>query len=279
MSAHFRAFSFVDRILDVEPGKSIRGQYLIPPALEDFPSSLVPEAVGQCAAWSAMAAIDFSHRPVAGIAGRVELLAPVRPGQVLELSAEIESADTESVAYGGAAHVEGVLVARLQDCVGPMVPMEEFDDPAAMRERFRLLKSTGATPGAFGGVPSLELEPIPGDPGQVARSVLKVPADAPFFGDHFPRRPVFPGTLLMHANLQTAALLVAELGAPTGAIWLPKVVSEVKIRTFIAPGSTLALEAKLTERSASALTVEVESRINNRLIGSAEVLFMPGAPT
>ena len=38
-----------------------------------------------------MAAVDFERRPIAGIAGRIELLSPVRPGQVLELSAEIET--------------------------------------------------------------------------------------------------------------------------------------------------------------------------------------------
>ena len=136
MDEHFRAFSFVDRITSVEPGVRIRGSYAIPPDLDSFSHSLVAEAVGQLAAWAAMAAVDFKRRPVAGLAGRIELLAPVRPGQMLELAAELETVDTEAVAYGGTASAEGVPVIRLEHCVGPMMPMEDFDDPQAMRERF-----------------------------------------------------------------------------------------------------------------------------------------------
>jgi hypothetical protein len=87
MGEHFCAFSFVDRITSLKAGASIRGCYTIPAKVEAFPTSLVAEAVGQLAAWAAMSAVDFSHRPVAGIAGTIELLSTVRPGQVLELAA------------------------------------------------------------------------------------------------------------------------------------------------------------------------------------------------
>ena len=50
MEDHFRAFSFVDRIASVEPGVRIRGHYAIPSGLNEFPASLVAEAVGP-AAW------------------------------------------------------------------------------------------------------------------------------------------------------------------------------------------------------------------------------------
>ena len=105
MDEHFRAFTFVSRITSVEPGVRIRGTYAIPPDVGPFPHSLVAEAVGQLAAWSAMAAVDFKYRPVAGLAGNIELLSPVRPGQTLELAAELETADTEAVVYGSAARL------------------------------------------------------------------------------------------------------------------------------------------------------------------------------
>jgi 3-hydroxymyristoyl/3-hydroxydecanoyl-(acyl carrier protein) dehydratase len=274
MDGHFRAFSFVDRITGVEPGVSIRGRYAIPMAVDAFPASLVAEATGQLAAWSAMAAVDFTHRPVAGIAGRIELLSTVRAGQVLELAAEIESVDAETVGYAGTAHAEGALVVRLQDCVGPMVPVEEFDDPQGLRSRFALLRASGVPPGGFGGMPALDLERNDGEQGQRARAILRVPADASFFADHFPRQPVFPGTLLMHAHLQIAALLVAEVPCRGGAEWIPRVVSDVKLRTFIAPGEALNLEAKRTGHSGGSLIMAVESRNNQRLVGSAEIEFV-----
>ena len=218
MDDSFRAFSFVDRILSCEAGVRIRGRYGIPAGIEAFPASLVAEAVGQLAAWSAMATVDFQRRPVAGIAGGIELLGDVRPGQTLELAADLESADTEAAAYGGSASVDGIPVLRLTHCVGPMVPMEEFDDPAVVRSRFGVLCGEGARPGGFGGLPSLPVERSGGEAGKIARATLCVPASARLFADHFPRRPVFPGSLLMHANLELAAHLVNEITqAPAGA--------------------------------------------------------------
>jgi 3-hydroxymyristoyl/3-hydroxydecanoyl-(acyl carrier protein) dehydratase len=214
MDESFRAFSFVDRILSCEAGVRIRGRYGIPAGIEAFPASLVAEAVGQLAALSAMAAVDFQRRPVAGIAGGIELLGEVRPGQTLELAADLESADLEAVAYGGSASVDGVPVLRLTHCVGPMVSMEEFDDPVAVRARFGVLSAEGARPGGFAGLPPLIVERTGGESGKVARATLCVPASARIFADHFPRRPVFPGSLLMHANLELAAHLVNEITVP-----------------------------------------------------------------
>jgi 3-hydroxymyristoyl/3-hydroxydecanoyl-(acyl carrier protein) dehydratase len=273
MDGHFRAFSFVDRIEAVEPGVRIRGRYQIPPGIPEFPGSLVAEAVGQLAAWSAMAALDFKVRPVAGLAGRIELHSDVRPGQELELAAEIETAEMDAVAYGGTACADGKPVATLEHCVGPMMPLEEFDDPAAVRERFHFLCKTGATPGGFAGVPAFALEPGDAEPGRAKRATLRVPAEAPFFADHFPRRPVFPGTLLMHANLRLAAALAAEIPAPAGVRWRMASVSDVKLRAFTPPGEVLGLEAKPADAAVEALEIVVETRNGKRLVAGGRVQF------
>src|SRR5436190_14589659 len=103
MDQHFRAFSFVDRITAMVPAQTIAGAYAIPEAISNFPASLVAEAVGQLAAWAAMASTNFQRRPVAGLAGKIELLGPVLPGQILQLSAQLQSVDNDAVAYGGVA--------------------------------------------------------------------------------------------------------------------------------------------------------------------------------
>jgi 3-hydroxymyristoyl/3-hydroxydecanoyl-(acyl carrier protein) dehydratase len=279
MAEHFRAFTFVDRITSVQSGTRVQGGYVIPPGLTAFPGSLVAEAVGQLAAWAAMAAHNFERRPVAGLAGRIDLLAPVRPGQVLELAADLETADEDAVAYGGSARADGVPVIRLQDCVGPMVPVDEFDDPQALRDRFAVLSGSGAAPGAFGGLPPLTLDHTNGDPGQSRRAILQVPESASFFADHFPRRPVFPGSLLMHMNLQLAVALAAEVAPPSiRARWTPRTVLDMKLRAFIAPGESLAIEAKLSDRSDDSAALAVETRRGNEIVGSARVLFVPEEP-
>jgi len=278
MDGHFRAFSFVDRITRLEPGRRIGGTYAIPPVVKEFSSSLVAEAVGQLAAWAAMAAVDWSHRPVAGIAGTIQLQGNVGPGQVLELAAELESVDVDTVGYSGSAHVGGVSVIRLVDCVGPMVPLEDFDEPQSVRERFNLLRADGASPGGFAGVDTLDVERCGGEPGQSTHSKFRVPTDAPFFADHFPRRPVLPGTLLMQAHLKAAGALAAEVSLGSGS-WVPRIVSDVKLRTYIAPGAVIDLMAARTGLTESTLVVSVESRIGPRLVSSAEVLFQREART
>ena len=274
MDDHFRSFSFVDRIVPVQRGAPISGSYTIPANLDTFSLSLVGEAVGQLAAWAAMAAVDFKCRPVAGIAGKIELLSAVKPGQLVELSVHMESVDEEAAAYDGSARLGGVPVIRLEHCVGPMVPVDEFDEPRALRERFSLLCGAGANPGVFPGLPPLPLQPDCGEAGQWKRATLQVPASAPFFADHFPRRPVFPGSLLMESSLKLAACLAAEIPPPVrGGAWTIHAVSDLKLRTFIAPGATLELEARLQECSESASVLSVETRGNGRVVGAARVML------
>jgi len=280
MDAHFRAFSFVDRIHSVQPGTNIRGDYVIPDGLAAFPVSLAGEAVGQLAAWAAMAAFDFKRRPVAGLAATIELFGPLRPGQRLELAAELETLDGEAAAYGGTAQVDGVPVIRLQHCVGPMLTADEFDDPAALRERFTLLRGDGAVPGAFGGLPSVALNRAEGEPGQSLESTLQVPMAAPFFGDHFPRRPVFPGTLLMHANLELAATLARDLPPPAGGgRWITRRLSDVKLRAFTPPGETLAITARVIQLASESAILGVETRKGRKIVSTARVLFLPDSPS
>jgi 3-hydroxymyristoyl/3-hydroxydecanoyl-(acyl carrier protein) dehydratase len=280
MDEHFRAFSFVDRIHSLESGVRICGSYTIPDGVAGFADSLVAEAVGQLAAWAAMIAVDFKYRPVAGLAGNIHLLSQARPGQMLGLTAELESVDAEAVAYRGAAQADDGPLIRLDDCVGPMMPVEEFDEPQALRDRFELLRGSGASPGAFGGVPSLALDQNGGEPGQSIRAMFRVPLSAPFFADHFPRRPLFPGTLLMNANLELASSLAGQFPAPAaGRRWMLRGVSDVKLRAFTSPGETLEIEARLNQLSGDAATVNIESRNGKRVISSARArLALEGIP-
>ena len=262
----------------VQPGVSVRGTYAIPATLRDFHSSLVAEATGQLAAWCALPAVDFKMRPVAGIADRVEVLAPVHPGDTIELAAEIESVDKDAIAYRGTASVEGSPVLHLHHCVGPMLPTEDFDDPQALRDHYALLCGAGARPGGFEGVPDLDLEDVNGEEGKTLRAKLRVPTKAAFFHDHFPRKPVFPGTLLMRSKLRLVSLLAAEipLSQPGGG-WRLQDITGMKLRAFIEPGELLELEAKLMESKEDSLTIAVEARRGQKLAGAAQALLRPGS--
>jgi len=271
MADHFAAFSFVDRIIEHEPGRRARGRYVVPATIAAFPSCLVAEAVGQLAAWVAMAHIGFRGRPVAALANETRFHGDVAPGGTLLLAVDIESCDEHAVAYAGRAWVDGAEAIELVDCLGPMLPVEEFDSPAAMAERFELIRGAGAPPGRFRGVDAPHVRRMAGTPGVSASATLLVPESAPFFGDHFPRRPVFPATLLLDSQIRLALEVAAEATHwPAGTRPAPSRMTHVKMRSFIPPGATLALDAELAPREAEA-TLKLSARLDDRIAATARL--------
>jgi 3-hydroxymyristoyl/3-hydroxydecanoyl-(acyl carrier protein) dehydratase len=273
---HFAAFSFVDRITSFEPGTRARGVFAIPADIPAFPSCLVAEATGQLAAWVAMKQVGFRGRPVAALANETHFHRDVAPGDTLELAVEIESCDDEAVAYAGRATCNGEPVIELVDCLGPMLPVEEFDSPAALAERFLLLRGAGAPPGRFRGVALPDAVRGDGVPGETLAATLEVPAAAPFFADHFPRRAVFPATLLLDIQIRLALALAGQApDLPAGSVPVPVRMTHVKMRSFIPPGSVLALDAKRTPLGDGAGRIALGARIDERAVASARFEYAP----
>src|ERR1700730_5207091 len=242
MVDHFSAFTFVDRITQLTEGKSARGVFAIPPRVRDFPSCLVAEAVGQLAAWVSMSRIGFRGRPVAALATETRFHRDVQPGDTLELGVEIDDCDEHAVAYSGWARVGGATGIELPDCLGPMLPVEDFDSPDDMREHFLLLCGDGAAGGAFDGIDPAPMAVTARVQGESVRANLQVPRHARFFADHFPRNPVFPATLLLDSQIRLATTLAREVIGHTGAP-VPARMTHVKMRSFIAPGQLVELNA------------------------------------
>jgi len=274
MGGRFSAFSFVDRITDVVPGVRVRGIYHVPAAVRAFPAALVAEAVGQLAAWASMAALEFRRRPVAGLARDTRFLRGVGPGDVLELEADLESCTNDDVAYCGRATTGGAPVIVLEQCLGPMLPAEDFDAPERLRSDYALLCGAGAPPGRFGGLPDFDLECTESVAGERVKARLRVPAAAPFFDDHFPRRPVFPATLLLNAQIHLASELAREALTPD-AVRAPAATRmlDVKVRTFIPPGQLLEIAAERVAADAGGFTAKLSARADGKPVATARVEF------
>jgi len=281
MTDHFAAFSFVDRITEHDPGRRARGLYAVPADVPAFPSCLVAEAVGQLAAWVAMAHIAFRGRPVAALANETRFRSDVTPGDTLELAVDIESCDDDAVTYAGRARIDGNDVIELVDCLGPMLPVDEFDSPTAMAARFDLIRGEGAAPGRFRGVPLPHVVRTGGVAGVSASAILHVPESAPFFGDHFPRRPVFPATLLLDAQIRLALEVAAEATHwPAGTRPAPFRMTHVKMRSFIPPGALLDIYAEMAPPQSGSAVVKLTARMSGKVAATArlEVSAKMGQP-
>jgi 3-hydroxymyristoyl/3-hydroxydecanoyl-(acyl carrier protein) dehydratase len=271
-------FLFVDRITELVPARSARGYLAIAPQPLALPAWLVVESIGQLAAWVAIAHTDFRARPVAALAGEVVVRQPIEPAARLELSVQVDRCDANAVAYRGTACIAGEPVGRLARCVGPMLPMPEFDDPAAVRRRFELLRGDGAPPGDLTDAVAIPLRTVSleGVRGRSRRAELRVPAAAPFFDDHFPRKPVFPATLLLESKRRLAASLAAEaLRAPRASDLSQVGVRNVKVRAFTAPGQTLELLAEVRSLEPDRVDIAVTATANGMRVSSARFEIAP----
>lgn len=275
---HFAAYSFVDRIVEFEPGRHARGTFAIPAALREFSPALVAEAVGQLAAWVAMDHIDFRGRPVAALATETRFRDDARPGETLDLEADLFDCDDDAVAYNGRASVAGRPVIELVDCLGPMLPVADFDAPDAMRARLALLRGGGAPSNRFHGIGPLPIDVTRRVPGVELRATLAVPASAAFFADHFPRRPVFPATLLLDTKLRLAVDLAREAQAMRGAEPRAVRMTHVKMRSFIVPMQRLDIAVDLAPGENGAVKAMLSARTDDRLVATARLDLARAVP-
>lgn len=267
-------FSIVDRITEIEPGTRARGHFTVPQDAPHLSPWLVAEAVGQLAAWAAMAKMDFRIRPVAGITGEVKIFQTVVPTARLNLEANLESCESDAVLYGGRGHVGGDPIIELNRCVGPMLPMEDFDDPDVVRHYFELLCGEGAPFPGFSsdGIPSPEVTLIDHDPGKRTRAEMRIPESAQLFADHFPRKPIFPGTLLLHAQVQLALRIALEAIDPSKSTLLrPTRISNVKLRSFVDPGTALEMSAEVIATSPDSVTLALGAEAGGQRVSTARM--------
>lgn len=267
-------FLFVDRITEIEPGKNACGEFSIPAGLPYVPGWLVAEAVGQLAAWAAMARLGFRARPVAALAGEVSLTGVGRGGSLLSLSAQLNRCDDGVVSYSGIADLDGSQIGGLRRCVGPMLAMEEFDDAKSVERRFALLCDGGTRGHArAASLPiGLPLTVTGGRSGITCIAQLEVPEKADFFADHFPRRPVFPATLLIDAQSRVASQLAAEaLGVADSAGVTVRRVRNVKVRAFTSPGQVLEITAEVRNSRPDALDIGVVAEAQGKRVATASV--------
>jgi 3-hydroxymyristoyl/3-hydroxydecanoyl-(acyl carrier protein) dehydratase len=266
------SFSFVSRITAIEPGRWARGEFVPPPQLGAVPRWLAAEAAGQLAGWVAMAHCGFRRRLVAAIVGVVKIGRDGRAGETLELEVEVQERERATVTYRGSAHAGGRRVTELGRCVAPMLAMEEFDDAEAVRRRFDVLCAEGIVENTFDDpFERLRVEPLERREPQALEARLVIPTAAPFFSDHFPRRPVLPATLLTEALVRLALAQAHRAVGGDASLLEARSIRHVKVRAFSPPGHVLLLAARVRDVSEQAVDLAVSARSESRVVATAQV--------
>jgi len=77
----------------------------------------------------------------------------------------------------------------------------------------------------------------------------RLDAEAPYFRDHFPGRPVLPGVLATEALLQAGRVLLSGQFAG-GERWVLGSARAIRFSRFLEPGQWMVCDVKLLEASA-----------------------------
>ena len=113
--------------------------------------------------------------------------------------------------------------------------------------------------------------------GRTAEAIKNVALSEDFFDDHFPRRPVMPGVLMIEGMAQLAGLLLeASLTAAHNcdAKALLTVLERTKFREMVRPGDTLTYRASVISVNRNGGKASAEALCNGRVVVTTGMVFV-----
>jgi len=112
--------------------------------------------------------------------------------------------------------------------------------------------------------------------GARAEATKNVALSEDFFDDHFPRRPVMPGVLILEGMAQVSGLLLeASLRARCGkdAKAVLTVLERTKFRDLVRPGDTLTYRAEVVSVNEAGGKARVQAVRDGRTVTETEMVF------
>ncbi len=99
----------------------------------------------------------------------------------------------------------------------------------------------------------------------------------PFFQGHFPEPLplLMPGTLILEAMAQTAAILISKEHTPGYLVGVDK----ARFKHPVIPGDQLILQARALRKKNGLLKAEVQASVNDKLVATATMTVMRNKET
>lgn len=114
------------------------------------------------------------------------------------------------------------------------------------------------------------------EPGLRAEGMKNVALSEDFFDDHFPRRPVMPGVLILEGMAQLGGLLLeASLQEKydQSAKAIVTVLERTKFRIMIKPGDSLLYRTEVMSLNEAGGKVKATAHRDDQLVTSTELVF------
>lgn len=288
-------FLFVDQIIESSPGEWIRGikhvskddAYL---TVDEhgrpcFMSSLIGETLGQLAAWNVMAHRNFTLRPVAGVVASARLCRPAYVGETLLLESFIDVLDDSAVQYHSIARVGEQPVFIIEGALGPLLPMSDFITAPAIQAQYDEIYRPGDWPAVCqSAVRSSTKELIDEqsirytrmtfdriidcNPGEFVTAEKKITRSAPYFPDHFPKKPVLPMTVLLECIQNLARQLMRQ-----HSNYQITELRKIKMNEFVLPGDVLLCHMKVKQHYDNETLLTCRCEVNGKRVCVVEVVL------
>ena len=112
------------------------------------------------------------------------------------------------------------------------------------------------------------------NPGDKLTAIKNVTINENFFQGHFPpNQPVMPGVLILEAMAQAGAFLVLNtVDNPLEKNMFFTGVSNSKFRAPVTPGDQLRLEIKLIKIKLTAVRLQGEAYVEDKLVAQAHIM-------
>jgi 3-hydroxyacyl-[acyl-carrier-protein] dehydratase len=114
------------------------------------------------------------------------------------------------------------------------------------------------------------------EPGAAAEGIKNVSLSEDFFDDHFPRRPVMPGVLIVEGLAQLSGLLLEsglkeKYGRDAKAVLT--LLERTKFRAIVKPGDTLRYGTEVLSVNESGGKVKAVARRGETVVATTEMMF------